>query len=105
MQSVYKPIGTVCLCGAFLYGFRTNLQGTVRRDCSLILLVQNQHSGHCASSFTVSKSFSRGLSAGVGGNRLFIRLRTYFQRSKSVVLSVYMVSESTSKGLSAGNAA
>ena len=35
------------------------------------------------SPFAVSKLFSRGLSA--RGRRLFISLRTYFQKSKSVV--------------------
>ena len=36
-----------------------------------------------------------------GGYRLFIRLRTYFKRSKSVVMSVYKVFEPTCRELSA----
>ena len=52
-----------------------------------------------ASSFMVFKTFSRGLSA--QGYRLFIRLKTYFQSSKSVVLSVYKVYEPTCRELSA----
>ena len=51
--------------------------------------------------FTISKPSSRGLSA--GGYRLFIRLRTYFQVSKSVVQSVYKVSEPTCRELHPGD--
>ena len=66
-------------------------------------MVPNQHPGRLsdgrASSFKVFKSFSMGLSA--EGCRLFIRLRNYFQSSKSAVLSVYKVSEPSCRELSA----
>ena len=103
MQSVYEvsePTSSkLCLCRAFEYGFRTYLQGTVGRECSLNVFVPNLPPGDCwqrvhpecicseptsrglfaggASCFTVSKPSSWGLS--VRGYRLFKRIRTYFQ--------------------------
>ena len=111
MQSVYKLgfwthlQGTVCLGGAFLYGFRTYLQGTVDRECSLILLFPNQHPGICLLGVHPVLRFTN-LSPGdclPGGYILFIRIRTYFQRSKSVVQSVYKVSKPTCRELHPGN--
>ena len=39
------PPVKLCLCRAFVYGFRTYLQGTVGMECSLNVFVQNLHSG------------------------------------------------------------
>ena len=80
----------------FFYGFRTFLQGSVCRECSLFYLSKPKSrrlsaGGSCF--FMVSKPSSRGLPA--RGFRLFIRLITYFQGSKSGVRYVYKFSELT----------
>ena len=67
-----------------LYGFQTYLQGTVQPTSRGLSAIG-------AFFFMVTKPSSRGPLAG-GEYRLFIRLRTYFQGSKSRVQSVYKVS-------------
>ena len=73
VQSVYK-------LGFLFYLFQIYIQVTVCWGFILFLQFLNLPLGDCR----------------LGGYRLFIRLRTYFQGSKSGVQSVYKVSEPTS---------
>ena len=100
------PPGRNCLPGwCFFIRFPNLPSGDCRQgvkpDLTCSEPTSRGQSAGSASSFMASKSFSRGLSAGGGGYKLFISLGTYFQRSKSVVQSVYKISEPTCRELSA----
>ena len=65
-----------------------------------ILLVSNQHPGDCLLGVHPVLWFPNlsPVDCLLGGYRLFIRLLTYFQSSKSVVHSVFKTSESKKEG-------
>ena len=97
-QSVYKVSEPTCRQlsgGAFVYSFRTYLQRTVRRKCSLILLVLNLHPEDSLLGCILFYSFQtllHGTVSGGGGGvyRLFIKLRTYLQGTARVWCNLFI---------------